>query len=271
MNRSVANPKMSGVRLYCMCGGMLTFDQSVFTHMQGMGRPVEVPTPIFLIDHPQGRVLFETGLHPQVATDPEGHWGPRAREWRPRMSPDQAVERQLASLGVHPDEIRYVVQSCLLPDHSGGMQTFPHATFIVQFQELQDAWWPDRRYMPKYEFGELLPTRGFTFWELHGEDLDVFADGSLVVLATPAHTRGEQALVVRLPRTGTVVLPAGVLPQQANLEKNIMTGTPRVDPSIVHASMRRIREIIQREHAVVIFHHDPQEWSKIRLAPEYYD
>jgi len=265
------NPSSSDLRLYCMCGGTLTFDQSVFTHMQGMGTAVEVPTPIFLIDHPEGKVLFETGLHPHVAIRPEEHWGQRAQDWKPRMTPEQAVDRQLASLGLRADEMRYVILSCLLPDHAGGMHAFPQATFIVQFRELQDAWWPDRRYMRNYDFGELLPTRGFTFWELHGEDLDVFGDGSVVVLATPAHTRGEQALVVRLPRTGTVVLPAGVLPQRANLEKNIMTGTPRVDPITVHASMSRIKGIIRRERAMVVFHHDPEEWKKMRVAPEYYD
>ena len=271
MSVQSGNPATPGVCLYCMCGGTLTFDQSVFTHMQGMGTAIEVPTPIFLIEHPEGKVVFETGLHPAVATNPEEHWGQRARDWKPRMQPNEAVDKQLASLGIHPDEIRYVVLSCLLPDHAGGMQSFPRATFILQFRELQDAWWPDRRYMRNYDFGELLPTRDFAFWELHGEDLDVFGDGSVVVLATPAHTRGEQALVVRLRRTGTVVLPAGVLPQRANLEKDIMTGTPRVDPATVHASMRRLKTLIQQEHAMVIFHHDPEEWERIRLAPQYYD
>ena len=51
-----------GMRLYYMLGAMLHFDQSVFTHMQGMGTLVAVPTPIFLIDHPEGKVVFETGV-----------------------------------------------------------------------------------------------------------------------------------------------------------------------------------------------------------------
>ena len=63
------------------------------------------------------------------------------------MTPEQAVERQLEVLGVSPDDIRYVVLSCLVPDHAGGMRAFPNATFIVQFRELQDAWWPDRRFV----------------------------------------------------------------------------------------------------------------------------
>jgi glyoxylase-like metal-dependent hydrolase (beta-lactamase superfamily II) len=210
------------MRLYCMTGGHLTFDQSTFTHMQGMGQVIQVPTPIFLIDHPAGKVLFETGLHPAVAVDAEWHWGDRARAWKPRMTPEQAADQQLARLGVAPEDIRYVVLSCLLPDHAGGMHLFPGATFVVQFQELQDAWWPDRRYL-RYEFPELLPTRPFAYLELHGEDLDLFDDGAVQILACPAHTRGEQALVVRLPRTGTVVLPAGVIPQRANLERTVMT------------------------------------------------
>jgi N-acyl homoserine lactone hydrolase len=271
MSESAAKRTDSGIRLYCMCGGILTFDQSTFTHMQGMGKRIEVPTPIFLIDHPEGKVLFETGLHPEVSTNPDGHWGQRARDWNPRVSPDQAVHRQLASLGVRPTDIRFVVLSCLLPDHAGGMQAFPEATFLVQFQELQDAWWPDRRYMPKYEFEELLPTRAFRFLELYGDDLDIFGDGRVVVLASPAHTRGEQALVARLPRTGTVVLPAGVIPQKANLDRGVMTGTPRMAPAVVHASMARLKKVIQQEHAMVIFHHDPEEWKRVRLAPEYYE
>lgn len=254
-----------------MCGGFLTFDQSVFTHMEGMGTPVEVPTLMFLIEHPEGLVLFETGLHPALAVDPTGHWGARAVHRKPRMQPEQSVERQLARIGVPPKDVRYVVLSCLLPDHAGRMQAFPDATFIVQFQELQDAWWPDCRYITSYDFQELLPTRNFTYWELHGEDLDLFGDGAVRILSCPAHTRGEQALVVRLAQTGTIVLPAGVIPQRANLERRVMTGTPRVAPATVWASMTRLCRIIDQEQATVIFHHDAEQWNTLRLAPECYE
>jgi glyoxylase-like metal-dependent hydrolase (beta-lactamase superfamily II) len=258
-------------RLYCMCGGFLTFDQSVFTHMQGMGTPVEVPTLMFLIEHRDGLLLFETGLHPALAVDPAGHWGARAAERRPRMRPEQSVERQLERIGVRADDVRYVVLSCLLPDHAGGMQALSRARFIVQFQEMQDAWWPDRRYIASYDFDELQPPRGFDYWQLHGEDLDVFGDGAVHVLSCPAHTRGEQALAVRLANTGTVVLPAGVIPQRANLERRVMTGTPRVAPETVWASMTRLQRIIEHEGAMPIFHHDPEQWKTLRMLPEFYD
>jgi N-acyl homoserine lactone hydrolase len=260
------------LRLYCMSGGSLTYDQSIFTFMQGFGIPRDVPTPVYLIDHPKGKVLYETGLNPKLATDPNGHWSKEeVEERKPRVDPELTLDKQLATLGLTPKDIDYVVLSCLMYDHSGGMQLFPDSTFIVQHQEMQDAWWPDRRYMRSYKDVEFVPTRHYNFLELHGDDYDIFGDGSVEVLFCPSHTRGEQAMVVRLPNTGTVMMPAGCIPQRINLEENIMTGTPRAGPEATYASMERLRAIIRREDAMVLYHHDPEEWKTVKLAPEYYD
>jgi N-acyl homoserine lactone hydrolase len=261
------------VKLYCMTGALIHFDRSVFTHMHGFGERLLVPTPIFLIDHPKGKVLFETGMHPAVAIDAAKQIGPGQKDWNPQMTPDQAADKQLAKLGVKPDDIRYVILSCLLPDHAGGMTLFPNATFIVQFRELQEAFWPDKRVSQgqAYHFRELLPARELKYLQLFDEDYDVFGDGTVQILFSPAHTRGEQALVVRLPNTGTVIMPAGVIPQHANFVDGMMTGTPAVDPMIVHRSMERLRRIAAAEDALVIHHHDADAWKDVKKAPEHYD
>ena len=185
-----------GMRLYYMLGAMLHFDQSVFTHMLGMGTTIAVPTPIFLIDHPEGKVLFETGVHRDVVTDPVGHWGEhvlhgnnyvRGRDWAPQLTADNLVENQLAALGIGTDDIRYVVQSVLIPDHAGGVRAFPKSTVIVQYRELQDAWNPPT-FMPyHYDQNELSEIRDYNFRRLYDEDYDVFGDGSveILVLARP--------------------------------------------------------------------------------------
>ena len=269
-----------GMRLYYMLGAMLHFDQSVFTHMQGMGTLVAVPTPIFLIDHPEGKVLFETGVHRDVVTDPVGHWGERVlhgmsyargSEWAPQLTADNLVENQLAKLGIETDDIRYVIQSVLIPDHAGGVRAFPNATVIVQYRELQDAWNPPT-FMPfHYDQNELAEIRDYNFLRLYDEDYDVFGDGSVEVLFSPAHSRGEQALVVRLPNTGTVIMPAGVIPQKANWDHGVTTGTPCVDPAVCEASMRRLQRIAELEDGMVMFHHDAEHWKSYRMAREYYD
>lgn len=269
-----------GMRLYYMLGAMLHFDQSVFTHMQGMGTTIAVPTPIFLIDHPEGKVLFETGVHRDVVTDPVGHWGEhvlqgnnyvRGRDWAPQLTADNLVENQLAALGIGTDDIRYVVQSVLIPDHAGGVRAFPNSTVIVQYRELQDAWNPPT-FMPyHYDQNELSEIRDYNFRRLYDEDYDVFGDGSVEILFSPAHSRGEQALVVRLPNTGTVIMPAGVIPQKANWDHGVTTGTPCVDPALCEASMRRLMRIAELEDGMVMFHHDAEHWKTYRMAPEYYD
>ena len=269
-----------GMRLYYMLGAMLHFDQSVFTHMLGMGNTIAVPTPIFLIDHPEGKVLFETGVHRDVVTDAVGHWGEhvlhgqtyvRGRDWAPQLTADNLVENQLAALGIQPDDIRYVIQSVLIPDHAGGVRAFPKSTIIVQYRELQDAWSPPT-FMPyHYDQNELSEIRDYNFRRLYDEDYDVFGDGSVQILFSPAHSRGEQALVVRLPNTGTVIMPAGVIPQKANWDHGVTTGTPCVDPAVCEASMRRLIRIAELEDGMVMFHHDAEHWKTYRMAPEYYD
>lgn len=269
-----------GMRLYYMVGAMLHFDQSVFTHMLGMGNTIAVPTPIFLIDHPEGKVLFETGVHRDVVTDAVGHWGEhvlhgqtyvRGRDWAPQLTADNLVENQLAALGIQPEDIRYVIQSVLIPDHAGGVRAFPKSTIVVQYRELQDAWNPPT-FMPyHYDQNELSEIRDYNFRRLYDEDYDVFGDGSVQVLFSPAHSRGEQALVVRLPNTGTVIMPAGVIPQKANWDHGVTTGTPCVDPALCEASMRRLMRIAELEDGMVMFHHDAEHWKTYRMAPEYYD
>ncbi|HEY0920416.1 N-acyl homoserine lactonase family protein [Devosia sp.] len=261
----------SPMRLYCFDGGRCIWPQGNFTQYIGWDQKMPIPIPFFLIDHPKGKILFETGMHPNLAVDPVGHLGPYIMsKFNPQMTPEQAVVPQLAKIGVEPKDIKYVILSVLFPDHAGGMEFFPDATFIVQLRELQDAWWQDTRVTTTYCYNDYRNTRDFKFWELHDEDLDLFGDGSVEIMFAPAHARGEQALVIRLPETGTVVFPAGVIPQKKTMDLNSMTGTPRLDPVVIHRHMDRLKAVIRRENAKVIYHHCPETWPEVRLAPDYY-
>lgn len=175
--------------LYCLSSGLLHFDQSVFTYNLGMGAEIQVPSPMFLIEHPRGLVLFETGLDPAVAGDPVSYWGEPSNAWRPILTPEQTIVPQLARLGFEPRDVKYVIMSCLIRDHAGGMKRFPDATFVVQAAELREAWWPSPATLAimrwAYCQADLAPTRRFRFIQLEGEDYDVFGDGKVVALSSP--------------------------------------------------------------------------------------
>ena len=258
-----------------MSAGILHFDQSVFLPHRGLGRDVAVPSLMFLVEHPKGRVLFDTGLEPALASRPNEYWGETAAVTRPELSEHDTIVPQLASLGLSPDDIDYVVMSCLIYDHAGGMKHLGKSKFIVQRSELQEAWWPPpllrNSYGHRYKENDLEPTRHFNFLDVEGEDVDIFGDESVVVLYAPCHARGEQALVVRLPVTGTVVLPAGVIPTLANLEDSVLPGRLAVDPYVANRSFNRVANLARQEDATILFHHDLEAWQRCRRAPSYYD
>ena len=64
-----------------------------------------IPVAFFLIKHPKGNVLFDTGDNDKVITDPT-YWGPSASLLDKGVNADLAIDAQLAKAGVsHPTSI----------------------------------------------------------------------------------------------------------------------------------------------------------------------
>jgi N-acyl homoserine lactone hydrolase len=107
--------------------------------------------------------------------------------------------------------------------------------------------------------------------ELEG-DLDLFGDHSVYIHRSVSHTPGSQLVVVRLPKTGTVVLTGDTIYLQENLDKNLLPSIGSVynPPGMLdaYAWVRRVRDL---EGADVIFSHDPDTFKAKKHAPEYYD
>ena len=79
-------------------------------------------------------------------------------------------------------------------------------------------------------------------------------------------------MLVRLPRTGPVLLAADAIPMAACRDPDTRPMTPfDLDPVAVRASTRRLAELAEREHAMVIYGHDPVQWPTLTVAPGYYD
>ncbi len=115
-------------------------------------------------------------------------------------------------------------------DHGGNVCKFPKATFLVQKDEMKNAAWPEPGtagpYIPgdvaclRNDLGQALPNK-FKMEQLEG-DLDLFGDGSVVIKRWPGHTPGSQMAIVRLPKTGTVVLTSDNVYFAENVTKNLL-------------------------------------------------
>jgi glyoxylase-like metal-dependent hydrolase (beta-lactamase superfamily II) len=247
------------MRLYVFDGGRAHLpDMNHLTPDRNVGRPVTIPLLMFLIDHPRGLVVFDTGVDTDDARDPVLE-----------TSPDRRVDRQMQRLGYKPRDVKYVVLSHLHLDHVGCMHLFPEATFIVRRQELRAAWWPDA-YERGYDFDCLMRTRRLTYLQPGAEEtLDVFRDGSVLCIDTKGHTEGHQSLVLSLPRSGTVILAGDAAQVEENLRDDVPPGICW-NSQLAIAAIQRLRHM-QEQGALVILGHEMSALDRLRLAPDYYD
>lgn len=107
--------------------------------------------------------------------------------------------------------------------------------------------------------------------ELDG-DLDLFGDHSIYIHRAVSHTAGSQIMVVRLPKTGTVVLTSDAVYLQENLDKNILPSIGSVYDPVgmldAYAWVKRVRDV---EGADIIYAHDPDVFKAHKHSPEYYE
>jgi len=251
------------IRLIAMPGAMLSMKEGELMD-GGSDRMIDLPCPCYLIEHPKGLVLFDTGCNPQVAVDPVGYWGKIADHLHVRFSPDLVVDAQLKHLGYQPDDVKYVVVSHLHLDHSGGLALFPNAQFVIMKDELPYAYWPDRHVRAGFILNDLLPTRRFDWKEQTG-DTDLFGDGSLQMLKTAGHTRGECSLFVRL-RHRPVVLTGDTIHIRAQLETLAPMGADW-DKARASESIARLKRIQDLGEAKLWISHDPEDWAEFPHSP----
>ena len=160
--------------------------------MEGAEGHVTMPIPVFLIEHPKGRVLFDSGLHPDCQHDPVGRLGERMTSiYKIRFAPGEEISARLEAIDRDPSRIQFIVNSHFHFDHVGGNALIPNASMIVQRREWEARLNPDVAIPHGYDPRDYDVGHGLRL--IDGEH-DVFGDGSVVCMPTYGHTPGHQSL-----------------------------------------------------------------------------
>ena len=254
------------MHVYALCGGYLDLDAGSF-FPDGTARPRwTVPVPCYLVAHPQGHLLFDTGVHRDARVDPVGRLGAqRAARFGVRSGPADDVVSQLALLGVAPDGLRYVANSHFHFDHCGGNEFFPRATFLVQSREMEAARAAAGTY-PGYTPSARDFDHALDYQLVDGEH-DVFGDGRVVLLPTYGHTPGHQSLRIRAGKGSDVVLTADACYTRENMDRDMLPGVLWDAPEMAR-SLGRLRDLRDRTGATLVYGHDPGQWQELSRAPE---
>ena len=107
------------VEVFALCGGYLELDRASMLADLEASQPWTVPVGCYLVVHPRGRLLFDTGVHCSTMTDPVGRMGAeRAKRIGVKSRPGDDVVSQLATMGLEPEDVTHVANSHLHFDHA---------------------------------------------------------------------------------------------------------------------------------------------------------
>lgn len=270
----------AGMRLYVLNSGSLSLGKGSLQNLAPMEPQIRIPVAMFVIKHPKGNVLFDTGNNDKIITDPS-YWGPNFPALKPVNTPDVSIESQLGRIEMKPDDFTYVVVSHMHLDHGGNVGKFPNSTLVIQRDEIEYAMFPDEPFAGAFIPGDVAELRSgigvkkpnaIPMLVLEATDLDIFGDGSVVVKRARGHTKGGQMLVVRLPNTGTVILTGDAAYFRDNVTKSIPPNISLAyDPAGIMRGYEWIRYMMASEGADFFTSHDPDVFKTYKKAPEYYD
>jgi glyoxylase-like metal-dependent hydrolase (beta-lactamase superfamily II) len=232
---------------------------------------VDIPIVAFLVEHPAaGHLLIDTGLHGSVAIEPEqamGRFGGLVFK-DVRMSSDDAVPAQLRALGVAPEAVRTVIMTHLHSDHASGIAHFPEATFIVCDEEWEAAvagretnGYIRRQFDHGFDY-RLIDFDGpeADSFASFGRALDLFGDGSVVLVSTPGHTDGHLSVVLRLANREALLAGDAIFTMGALTDGDIPHRI--VDEHRYYRSLREIELYVeQTPGTLVIPGHDIEAWE----------
>jgi len=185
-------------------------------------RQITIPVSMWIIDHPKGLVVFDTGNNVAIVDNCKEYWGEgNCNFLKPSQKREDVIDMQLKKLGYSADQVKLVVTSHTHLDHAGNLKLFPNATHVMQKKELFQGWWPEkfqgRTPGGAFILNDLEGTRGYNFLELDG-DYDLFGDGSVLILSTPGHTIGHQSMKVKTAGSGTIIISQDAVWMQENLD-----------------------------------------------------
>jgi len=217
----------------------------------------------YLVVHPLGTLMWDAGGIPDEAFGADG--APAAEGV---MSAERPLLPQLAAVGYSPDDIDYFALSHYHADHTGNANAFAGATWIVQQAEL-DAMMAGQpgAFFQRSTFDRLFEAEKRV---LDNEELDVFGDGTVVVMPAAGHTHGHQVLAVKLVHAGTILL-GGDLYHYPEERATGRLPVIEVDPEQSRASRARVEAFLEETGGTLWIEHDIATHERLPKAPAFVD
>jgi N-acyl homoserine lactone hydrolase len=256
---ATAEAKPATVKLYAMdCGSFHLKDAGAFSDDGAYkGQVRDLVDPCYLIRHPRGDLLWDTGVPAVTAVAPADPFAMR--------QPVKLVD-ELAQLKLSPADVTYVSFSHTHFDHAGNGSMFAASTFIVDEKERDWMFRADAR--KSKDFPDWAALESAKTIIMKGEaDYDVFGDGSVVMVAAHGHTPGHRVLLVHLKTAGNVILAGDMwhLAESRAARRVPVFNTNKPDTL---ASMDKVEALAKAKNARVVRQHVPEDFTALPKFPK---
>lgn len=214
----------------------------------------QIPIVCYLVQTGDGRnILIDTGL-PEVM--PEGET---------EFENGRDVIEQLASMGLKPDDVDTVISTHYDIDHAGRHAVFTKAQYVVQRVHHLDA-------VTNPRFAANRPQWDQPMERIRLVDGDTELLPGLELIETSGHVPGHQSVLLRLPKTGAILLTVDAVPFGAGFTRDAQDDGNNPDAEATRASTIKLLDLVEREQiGLVIFGHDKDQWDTLQKAPAFYE
>jgi N-acyl homoserine lactone hydrolase len=252
------------LRLYVFdCGVIKGLDPGLFNFKKEELAETALAVPCYLIVDPKGTLVWDVGVIPDSSLKDDGQpvtQGP--------STVTRTLKSQLAEIGYAPSDITYLAHSHYHGDHIANSNEFAHSTWLVR-QVERDAMFaekPPALVDPK-NYNELKNSKTII---LTTDEYDVFGDGKVIIKYAPGHTPGHQVVILKLAKTGSVMLAGDLYhyPEERKLNR-IPTFEYNKEQSLDSRAM--IEDYVKKTGTQLWIEHDYVENSKLKKSPQYYD
>ena len=228
--------------------------QRLYLMQVGSVPEYQLPIVCYLVQTGEGKnILIDSGL-PEIM--PEGE---------SEFENGRDVIQQLASLGLKPDDIDTVISTHYDIDHAGRHAAFTKAQYVVQRVHHVDAATNPR-------FAANRPYWDQPMERIRLVDGDTELLPGLELIETSGHVPGHQSVLLRLPKTGAVLLTVDAVPFGAGFTRDEPDKGSNPDGEATRGSTTKLLDLVDREHiGLVIFGHDKEQWESLKKAPEFYE
>jgi N-acyl homoserine lactone hydrolase len=214
----------------------------------------QIPIVCYLVQTNAGKnILIDSGL-PEIIPEEESDF-----------ENGQDVIAQLAALGVKPEDIDIVVSTHYDIDHAGRHAAFTKAQYVVQRAHHADA-------NSNPRFAANRPQWDQPAGRVRLLDGDTELLPGLTLIETSGHVPGHQSVLVRLPKTGLILLPIDAVPFAESFNRDQQVDMINPDAEAIHASTIKLLDLVAHQQiGLVIFGHDSAQWKTLKKAPLFYE